>query len=97
MATKKSALDRLDAFLRTYPIRILKGQTLGGVTADYYCPLAGIALLLTDSKGDDPRGQALNAQGLSVLTLSHSAISRSFDGASAYIDDNIKHALTNKR
>ena len=97
MAAKKSALDRLDAFLRTYPIRILKGQTLGGVTADYYCPLAGIALLLTDSKGDDPRGQALNAQGISVLTLRHSAISRSFDEACAYIDDNIKHALTNKR
>ena len=97
MAAKKSALDRFDTFLRTYPIRILKGQTLGGVTADYYCPLAGIALLLTDSKGEDPREQALNAQGLSVLTISHSAISRSFDGACTYIDDNIKHALTNKK
>ena len=97
MAVKKSALDRLDEVLRTYPVRILKGQALGGVTADYYCPLAGIALLLTDSKGEDPRGQALNAQGLTVLTLSHSAITRSFDEVYAFIDDNIRHALTNKR
>ena len=95
MTASKTALDRLDTLLRTYPIRILKSQVLGGITTDYYCPLAGVVLLLKSGKGEDPRVQALTAQGLTVLTLSHSAISRSFDEAYRFIDSNIQQALTN--
>lgn len=96
MTAAQAALDRLDLFLRTYPVRILKGQRFNGILADYYCPLAGMAILLTENSGDT-RKSALQGQGLTVLSLHTAAISRSFDELLTYIDDQIRHALTADR
>lgn len=96
MSSTEAALNRLDLFLRTYPVRVLRQQRLGGITADYHCPLAGIAILLVKASQDDARKKALTAQGLTVLTLRTTALTRSFDEVCTFIDDNIKRALTTK-
>ena len=97
MPSADVALARLDSFLRAYPVRILKSQKLGGVTADYHCPLAGVVILLTRGTVDDLRKPALSAQGLTVLTLRRTAITRNFDGVCAFIDDTVKHALITEK
>ncbi|MBQ3064161.1 MAG: hypothetical protein IJC99_05110 [Clostridia bacterium] len=96
MPSKENNLTKLHRFLQTYPVRIVTNHRIGDVTIDYYCPLAGIALLLTQG-GDDTRKSSLTAAGLTVLTLRRAAVARNFDGVCTFIDENIKHALTTEK
>ena len=91
------ALRRLDLFLCTYPVRIIKSAVLDGVTADYYCPLAGVAILLTQNARDDARKPHLTKQGLTVLTLKTTIIARNTDEVCAFIDENLRHALVTQK
>ena len=97
MPRTADAKTQLDLYLRTYPVRVLKAQQIGAVTADYYCPLADVAILLTQGKHDDPRKPRLTEQGLTVLTLQTAALARGFDEVCAFIDDTIKRALTTEK
>ena len=87
-----TALKHFDLFLQTYPVRILKNRQIGGITADYHCPLAGIAILITT--GDEARRKALAAEGLTVLTISPAAIARNACEVQAFVEDTIHRALT---
>ena len=96
MPTLDAGLHQLDLFLRTYPVRVQKSVTLGGVPADYYCPLAGIAVLLVKGARADARKPLLTKQGITVLTLKASAIARNPDAVCAFLDAAIRHALTHE-
>lgn len=96
MGATDTALARLDRFLCTYPVRILKNQRIGNYVADYHCPLAGAVILLTNGKNDEARRMAFSAAGLTVLPVRRTAISGNLEGVLSYIDSTIKHALTNE-
>jgi len=82
-------------YLRTHAAKFQRDRKIGGVTADFYCESAKIAIVLYDAESyDDGRGESvairasvLESAGATVVRICDEDVERNFPGVCAYIDE----------
>ena len=81
-------------FLRDYPIRFRRQESIGNYIADFYCSSAKLVVELDGSqhydeagmRSDLERSEYLKALGLTVLRFSNLDVLRNFSGVCEQID-----------
>ena len=91
-------------FLRSYPVRFSRQKVLGKYIADFYSAGAKLVIELDGSQHyedinaekDAERTAFLEGYGLTVIRLPNNEVMRNFRGVCEYIDDAVRHSLSQK-
>lgn len=89
-------------FLRTYPVRFQRQNTIGGFIVDFYCHYAKLVIELDGSQHYTDDGKAYDAErtsilekyGLSIMRFSNNDIDNKFQAVCNMIDQKIKEVTT---
>ncbi len=80
-------------FLRGYPVRFLRQKVINNYIVDFYCRSAKLVIELDGSQHyseegqlyDQIRTEKLEQYDLTVIRIPNNAVTKNFDGVSAYI------------
>ena len=90
------------AFLKDYPVRILRQKVIDDYIVDFYCHDARIAIEIDGSQHytdegieyDSIRTENISDRGIIVIRIPNNEVNNNFNAVCEYIDNEIKKALT---
>ena len=90
------------AFLKDYPVRILRQKVIDDYIVDFYCHDARIAIEIDGSQHytdegieyDSIRTENISDRGIIVIRIPNNEVNNNFNAVCEYIDNKIKKALT---
>ena len=90
------------AYLRKYPIRILRQKVISGYIVDFYCSKAGLAIELDGNQHytkegteyDEERSKLLEAYGIETIRFKNEEVNKDFYKVCQSIDSVIQKRLS---
>ena len=92
-------------FLRDYPIRFKRQNTIGKYVVDFYCAKAKLIVELDGSQHfeeeniekDRQRTEFLESYGLKVIRIPNNEVNRNFRDVCEYIDNEVRKVMEGEK